>query len=921
MTIHCTIDLAGVNVQAAFLSSAAMMSEIAASGQHRYSHSVGNMLLTPEMVAVAPKIEMRPNPDFSFPRLPPPGQHSDFAGPRRAHGRPLSMMGGARPLTAEPSHKRSATQQLPSFSFNSSDHTGLSGDQSSLQSMEPMATPPSRHRRNVSELVGGVGMNSAISSSPTRTSALDMPPNPRGHRHRRSAAISSHDLSSMLATAEPQPRLSSSLPSTPFELPNDRPQVFVDQSTLDSDDPFGPVLENVASARPPSRRQVGFSENVEYIPRPLSTISSETESSLNTIRGHSVNNSISSVLSLTTPSPPASRSRAISLETTIEDEPQSFPKTSIEISRRVEREGEWLKHGTANVNADRPATASDALPKSLTFAGDESAVKPRGRAGKKHSASRSLGFDRRKSEPAMGAHANEPEHLVARLSALSLQETSGDTDMHTEEEAAAATRRSSTRKIKEWAVSKIVRKARPRSEVFAPREPMYPASSVAETNLDAVFNMDSDVDIVRDPTVIPQSQLDIHIPLYSQQSNDRNRDSDDGAMLDLDDALGFSRTPTQFGPHRPRKMLHSDRGTQDFMGPGAHYQPMHNRTASAPVLMAFDMNRVGTPPLQGLAVFDEEEEHTQDAHIRPGSTQSTGDEERSTGVSIVDQAPSVISAANETSLDEGLGIERSEWDLEPPRYAHTSSRLSTPILERRASSIVDQTIVEETSPIDMVTVVDDQGPWEEENVDIRAHSLTKSSDSSEAPTIMAVPTGLLARPDGEITPETLHSSAFSSPAFARRQSSFDTSRVGTSASSMTDNRTVSSCTTGEPHQDHRMSVDDVPSLTSSRSTMISTVHADSSRRDVSGFRTPSLTSGSLESAENRRRKRNSIQSLSQLMGGQFGAKSSAVDVSRPSTAGTETILSQTPKKKKEHRLKKLMFWKSKHRQASASTIL
>ena len=898
------------------------MTEVAASGQHRYSQSIGNMLTTPNMAASATQIEMCPNPEFSFPRLPPTGQHSEGTGSRRAGGRPLSMMADARPLTSEARHKRAATQQLPSFSFNSSDHTGLSGEQPSLPPLEPIATTPSsRHRRNVSEFVGGVGMNSAISSSPTRTSALEMPKNPRGHRHRRSAAISSHDLSNMLAPAEPQPRLSSSLPSTPLEHPMDMSHAFGENRTLDSDDPFGPALDTVTSGRPPSRRQVGFSDNVEYIPRPLSTISSETESSLNTIRGHSVNNSISSVLSLSTPSPPASRSRAISLETTMEDEPRSLPKSSIEISKRMEREGEWLKHGSSRANVDRPATASDAIPKTLTFAADGAFGKSRPRSGKKHTASRSLGFDRRKSEPAIGVHLGEPSRLSARLSALSLQEPSCESNMAVEEDEAAATRRSSTRKIKDWAVSKIVRRARPRSEVFAPRPPMHPEpfveSSVAETNLDAVFNMDIDEDVVRERTVIPQSQLDMHIPTYI-----RNRDSEDGAMLDLDDALGRSRTPTQNVSHRPRKMLHSDRGTQDFMGPGAHYQPMHNRTASAPVLMAFDMNRTGTPPQQGLAVFDEEEEdQPQDIRARPTSTQSTGDEENLTGVSIVDQAPSVPSADNETSLDEGLGIGRSEWDLEAPQYPSTSSRLSTPILERRASSIVDQTIVEETSPIDLVTIVNDQGIWQENDVDIRAHSLTKSSDSSEAPTIMAVPTGLLALPDGE-TPETFQSSAFSSPDFARRQSSFDTSRVGTSASSMTDNRTVSSCTTGEPQHDHRMSVDDVPSLTSSRSTMISTMHANTSRRDVGGYRTPSMTSGSLQSegAETTRRKRRSIQSMSQLVGMPFGPKASTTDVSRPSTAATETILSQTPKKK-EHRLKKLMFWKSKHRQASSSTII
>lgn len=765
-------------------------------------------------------------------------------------------------------------------------------------------------------------MNSAISSSPTRKSTLETPGVSRGHKHRRSAAISSHDLSSIMGNAEPQPRLSSSLPSTPLEHPIGMADTFGDlygTSKEDSaSDPFGPSLAN-AQGRPPSRRQVGFSENVEYIPRPLSTISSETESSLNTVRGHSVNNSISSMLSLSTPSPSAPRTRAISLETTLEDEPRLLPRSSVEVSKRVEREGEWLKHGSSGA-LDRPATASDVLSKSLTFATEDVASRARKDQVKKHSASRSLGFDRRKSEPAIGMHTKEP----SRLSALSLQETT-DSAVNPDDDTAAADRRSSTRKIKDWAVSKIVRRARPRSEVIMPRPLTIhePQRSVAETDLDAVFNMDNDADVMHDRAVMPEVQLNMHMPVLGSQSIHRARNSEDGAMLDLDDALGRPRTPTQYGSRRPRKMLHSDRGTLDFMGPGAHYQPMHHRTASAPVLMAFDQPRTSSPPQPALAVFEEEEEEqVPEVSLRPSSIRSATDEESATGVSIVDQDASLANPTPTTSLDEGLGIQRSEWDLEPPAYVSSGSNLSTPLVERRASSIIEQTIMEETSPVDSVAIVHNQDPWEEE-VDLRAHSLTKSSDSSEAPTLMAVPTGLLSISDGTpviTTPEVSQSSAFSSPDFARRQGSFDTSRVGTSASSIADTRTVSSCTTGEPQQDPRMSVDDVPSLTSSRSTMISTMHANSSRRDVAGLRTPSFTSGSLDSAaaESRRRKRASLQSLSQLVGGPFGPRPAGTDDTRPSTAATETALSQTPRKK-EHRLKKLMFWKSK-RQFSTSTI-
>ncbi|KAK3663907.1 hypothetical protein LTR22_005369, partial [Elasticomyces elasticus] len=139
--------------------------------------------------------------------------------------------------------------------------------------------------------------------------------------------------------------------------------------------------------------------------------------------------------------------------------------------------------------------------------------------------------------------------------------------------------------------------------------------------------------------------------------------------------------------------------------------------------------------------------------------------------------------------------------------------------------------------------------------------------------------------------------------------SFETSRVGTAASSITDNRTMSS-STGE-HNMRRST--DVPSLTSSLSTRMSTMHANSSHRD---FGADQLTPVPVErgiSAE-RRKKRASIQSLSQLVGGSFSGKNKPVDESRPQTA---VDLMQTPKKK-EFGLKKLMFWRSKSKQSLKS---
>ena len=887
-----------------------------------------------------PRIEMMPNPDFSFPMQP----HTTLSSRQDANNdssrRPASMhINLPAPQSAAGAHRR-ATSNLPSFSFNAMDASGLTEDTKTPPETPDESvpvTPPRRgHRRGGSELVGGdsrFGVSNAVSSSPTKTSALPVPesasapqPTPRhGHAHRRSAAMSSHDVGTIMHPTELQPRLSSSLPNTPLEHPSEVPpferQVSSPELHGDLADPFGPSLDDIA-ARPPSRPRVGFSDNIEYIPRPLSTISSETESSVSTILGHSVNNSISSVLSLSTPSPPSTRilpSPRTTLSTAVEDEEKPRARSSLEISRRIEKEGEWLKSRPGSLK--RPWSESAMAPLRTTFVEPEPPIRDRAKHKKKHSISHALGFDRRRSEPTIGMNAGEP----SRLSAISLQES--DSSVHSVADGSgsrAVDHRSSTRRIKQWAASKLSKKTkevhkaltassstssiRPESagSVSVPGQvPMSPP--IAETDLDTVFSGQDDTTDSQRPSSPSKLRVDSDTPPPSQQSSASSRDFEDFAMVDLDAALGPMKTPP-IGSQRQRKELHSSRLTKDFSGPGGHY---HRRTESAPLLSPFESGRIGTPSQSSMAdVFEEEEEDETLLGQRrlPAGSQSEQDDETGVGVQIVDLDSAAQMSTFNWVAEDGLGIQRGEWEPDRPTTSHgnSSSKLSTSGTERRGSSIAEETIYEEVSPGEGVEIV-------EAHEEPRTSSLTKSSDSSETPTILAPPMSLLPLPDGQqslTTPDTLQTSTFSSPDFGRRQGSFDTSRLGTSASSMTDNRTMSSCTTGEQL---RVSVDDVPSLTSSRSTMLSTMHANSSRREFGGDRNSSASSGALDSpiSAERRRKRGSIQSLSQLVGGSFSSKSKSTDELRPHTAADSiSALTKTPKK--EHRLKKLMFWKSKH---------
>ena len=911
--------------------------------QHRRIVRLASMAgaLAPLTIPGGPRIEMIANPDFSFPMQPPSrkGSGDDVS------KRPASMHINLPPAESSFTAHRRAMSTLPSFTFNASDTSGRKEGETPPQTPDE-TTPitPSRrgHRRGGSEFVGGdsrFGVSNAVSSSPTKTNVLPLPvassgppsSGRRGHAHRRSAAISSHDLGSIMQPADPQPRLSNSLPNTPLDHPaNVTDPNEPTQATETNDggsDPFGPPLEE-AIARPPSRPRVEFSDNIEIIPRPLSTISSETESSISTVRGlHSQTGSINSIISLGTPSPPSSRvSRIVESLDTDEQVPTSKARSSLEASRKLENEGEgeWLKSRSSG-SLKRPYSESSMAAPRTSFVLPEPVERPRTIQNKKHSLSHALGFDRRRSEPTIGMNATEP----SRLSALSLQDTASTaTTVSESEEEQEHGHLSSARRFKQWAKSKVSGKsketqggicttgrtpiARPVSEggitMSVPVSRIEDA--VAETDLDAVFDKQVTLD---QPQLAPSQQiLDLNTPTPSQHSGFHARDNGDisSPMLDLDAALGPFKTPP-IGPHRQRKELHSSRHMKDFAGPSGHY---HRRAESAPDLPPFESSRIGTPPQHAMAdVFEEDEPEDEEEEMmlppRSDSVRSGTESESGMGVQIVDSDMDMQDALHGTGLGDGLGIMRGDWEPERPStaYGNGNSGFFGLGSEPRATSIIEETIMEEASPGEVIEIV-------EAHEEPRASSLTKSSDSSDTPTI-AASTGVLTLPNGQstlMTPATYQTSAFSSPDLGRRQSSFETSRLGTSASSLADNRTVSSSHTGDHGHELRVSVDDVPSLTSSRSTMLSTSCANNSRHNVNGAtRTPSASSGAADAkaAAERRRKRGSIQSLSQLVGGSFGSKSRGGDEQRPHTSA-EPLAVKAPKKK-EHRLKKLMFWKSK----------
>lgn len=870
-------------------------------------------------------VQLVPNPDFVFPARS--AQGSDAPSLQR---RPVTMHLDLSAPQSRPRGQGKSVSTLPTFTFNATSTSGMGPASPPLESpTSTVPVTPSRnlgHRRRASEFVGGdsrFGVSTLVSTSPLRlpdtlsipgdSSATGSPGRRKGHAHRRSAAISGHDLASILQprdvniATQTSPNLATKenarIPTPAFTFGETRSEE-VKLPTVPVSCP--PTSDSDSSpARPPSRPRVGFSENVEYIPRPLSTVSSDTASSASTIRGHSVSNSVSSMISLGgigTPSPRRTRTPpTMDMRSTV----VPTDRSAFEFRPTLDQsEDEWATPGKA------PTTDSAATSPNFSITLDEPETP---RLSKKKGF---LRLDRRRSEPLISAGALEPS---PGLSTVSLQEPIMSESFQAKSNECDAgyydlNRKSSRRKVKAWATSLLGRKARdPRKtqSMFIPADAVdasefdmtasQPEESTApEPDLDALFGQDPFSTSGDFPSFSFPRDLGDQSSYPSFTSGEQFEDR--SSMIDLDAALGPHGTPTMSGG---RRQMHSG----GFGRRGADRG--HNRTYSLPTLAPFEFDRNSSPVRSSMAdVFEEDEEA--DTAV-PGDAPSSespaaeavdSDDEEGTGIQIVDAVAEHEDPIPARNVDQGLGIHN--------RSMGSSLPLPKSPTGMRRTSVVEDTIIEESSPIEIV----------EDYEEPRTSSVTKSSDSSEASTVLADRSNMaLSVPSAEPSPLTpaFHAGPmFSSPGYHSQPNLFDHARLGTSNSSIGDNRTISSFATGEHGLDRRVSIEEVPSLTSSRSTMISAMQPSGPRRDFSD-RSGSVMSIPVETeVMERRRKRSSIQSLSTLLGGSFGeTRNRSSSYQRPQTAVCEST-HQDGKKRKENRLSKLMFWRSKSERSERS---
>ena len=833
---------------------------------------------------------------------------------------------------------------LPAFDFSpaaaSTNETTLNAPRSPTR-----RTPPAHglvgHRRNGSEYVGGDIINGGpmlVSTSPKKdltdsssgsnlvdttacieqisssihNARLGPPPTRRGHghAHKRSGAISSHDLSMILKpSVEAKADSAPTTPSDPiFKAPNP-PEL--DRSTSQ------PILSGTTSNVSNSTRDQGnaregeqlplrtrFSERLEYIPRPLSTISSETSSSMSTIRAnHSVANSISSIVSGVHSSPPASTNTSKAHVTSAHQIPPTSRASATQndsesVSGPLDAESLKLETGI-----NRPSSAPSGgepshgnwTPEEAEATESYSPLKPTYRSlGQPSSVSR--------AQPAGYEGPNTYQLDEMPLSKINLPSVRPWTSPEPR-----ITKRQG--KGKSWA-GLLSRKAKDQevADEDDQRRPQTLRQGYSASDKDLFLD---EIDFDEDTTCIIESGLPYtpsnpniqtnYPPWKPRESSPLSDYGTSISVLDIDAAMNSLEEPG-FGPSfdkvvggtsiaGPRRM-HSSGTTGGFAGPGMHY---HRRTESAPEMDVFDRSRFGFPRL--------------------GSNPAMAIEEEEEGEDEGNAAPAPLDTASISDVDQG--------------HKDNAPELSVNIIEKE--KMIDQPMRRSQPRYFQASLTDHQqlGPAirldnqnEASHVEIvEAHEeprfsvITKSSDESTiTPTLSSDPL------DSHPTPPTVNypmpTSAFaystsdvpsliSSPDFAK--TSFDGPRMHTANSSITDRTTLSSSRAGDHSSGIHGSIDDVPSLTSSASTM----SAHPPRFSISGKstadRSSSLSAAVLPRTQTTSaHKRLSLASLSRLTGGSYSRSKLNIAESAPADN-----LERTEKKKGKRISRMMKFWKSK----------
>ena len=903
-----------------------------------------------------------PNPPFVFPLQPET--------PREAsnHARTSSNADatGSRRPGSRSRPQRISISKLPAFDFSPAVSSPANRTPSPARS-PTRRTPPIHHghRRNNSEYVGGDVANGGpvlVSASPTKSeqssgyggsesgisgdgsttsgpsalstastgdggpshplpgARLGPPTTRRGHAHRRSGAISSHDLSMILKPASEMK--GGSAPTTPSDSMFQRPfppeldrSVSQPEATTSTQGSLGSAAEDEQPSHtgPPRPSRVGFSDVLEFIPRPLSTISSETSSSMSTVRAsHSVSNSITSMIGGGNSTPQSTINSRSGRRSAPEQDASRARLAGISLPRESP-DWQWDFSGLDSpVKRPSSAPASGSPSKGAKVTSGPSVLEaPRKSADEPFRTSVVSPEKSCKKVPS-------PTPRAANLHAQRRRPLSPTIRPRTSPEPKVTKRQ---RKGRSWAdlLSRKGKQHDPRADFVIRRSPTPP---LRQHTPETEFSLD-DITFDEDTTCIIETassntpklpRIETNYAAWKPRETSPLSETDSSAsMLDIDAALKSFDSPS-IGPNfedvvsggvsGSKRRMHSSGNTGGFAGPGMHY---HRRTESAPEMEAIDRSNFGFPRFGSNPTMAIEEEEEEDEGEESMFSQASGSTKSDQEQPQDDQA---------TGL--GVNIVEAETSIDPPMQRGTR-RSSKTFAENGNPATRPGNRLDASNEFNEVEIV---GADEEPRFSV----VTKSSDEStitptlsrdpldarpvSAPLDFAMPTPALTY-DG--TPET--PSAVSSPDFSR--TSFDMPRIHTASSSIADRATLNSSRAGDHALTLHSSVDDVPSLTSSASTMASghpprmssSANTCSSADRPGSFSVPAPARTRPVSAG----KRNSLASLTRLVG--------AGSYNRSKLNIEERVQPDTPEKmekKRGNRISRLMkFWKSKEKLSSS----
>ena len=629
----------------------------------------------------------------------------------------------------------------------------------------------------------------------------------------------------------------------------------------------------MVQARP---RVVGFSDRLEYIPRPLSTISSATSSSMSTIRpSHSLTGSITSVRSGNASSPPSARKsdhqRGLSLSESGAIEPSPFdagaspsklfqrPSTPIRDPNTVRPSSNSTEGALSSSDGEtegQPSASNDFVPSDFSQLNDVQVTGSRyPRIGSPHDLRR-IGAPRPRSSPEVKISKRQ-------------------------------------KKGKSWSAL-LSRRLKQHGNVegndVSPQD-LKPPGKFAPMDEFTFDNVDLDEDntcVIRSPGYeLPKSA-----PANKTEMFRRSEESDEvpGAVLDLDETWAMQEAEAQANQARmAKRRLHSSGTMGGFMGSGMHH---HRRAESAPALTPFSHPitpyALGKSP-QMADVFEEDES-----------------EDRGSAPSQPLMPPA--SEAPEKPSNIGQDFQKQVTEPAPPCGDHSG---------------YDSTIAtgEQGQEADLLL---HGAPGPEETLGL---AVTKSPNPSTATT----PVADLRRPNTSPTSYafadtasrrtiSIADSSNAEPSPDTAQTSFDAPRLGTAHSSTTERSSAWSAARTTDSGGAYHSTEDVPSLTSSASTRTGPAapqlfsppaaappavpRALDDARSQSVSELPPRPSRPLSAG-----KRASLASLSRLVGGSFGEKSKLSIESRAEDEGGEA---KGPEKKKRNRISRLVgLFKSK----------